>query len=190
MWQRFRGACDQFFARKGEYFKGLRSSEQENLEKKEAILAQLKAYEFGDDKEENLRVIKDFQRQWMEIGHVPIAEKDRLQKEFRSTIDAHFEKLKISAQEAAENAYRERVQLSGNDHRFVSGERQALQEKIDKLTSSIKLWENNLGFLSKSRSAELLKEEFEKKMQSTRQQIALLEAKLKILNQSEGDQQK
>lgn len=187
VWQRFRGACDEFFARKGEHFKNLRGSENENLAKKEAIIEQLKAYEFGDDKEENLRVIKDFQRQWMEIGHVPMSEKDRIQKEFRDTINAHFEKLKISAREAAESAYRERVQAGSGDRRFVNSERQALLEKIEKLTSSIKLWENNLGFLSNSRSADLLKEEFEKKMQSTRQQIALLEAKLKILDQSENE---
>ena len=189
VWQRFRGACDEFFARKGEHFKNLRGSENENLAKKEAIIEQLKAYEFGDDKEENLGVIKDFQRQWMEIGHVPMSEKDRIQKEFRDTINAHFEKLKISAREAAESAYRERVQAGSGDRRFVSSERQALMEKIEKLTNSIKLWDNNLGFLSNSRSADLLKQEFEKKIQNTRQQIALLEAKLKILDQSENEKE-
>ena len=97
--------------------------------------------------------------------------------------------MKISAREAAESAYRERVQAGSGDRRFVNSERQALLEKIEKLTSSIKLWENNLGFLSNSRSADLLKEEFEKKMQSTRQQFALLEAKLKILDQSENENQ-
>ena len=189
VWQRFRGACDEFFARKGEHFKNLRGSENENLAKKEAIIEQLKAYEFGDDKEENLGVIKDFQRQWMEIGHVPMSEKDRIQKEFRDTINAHFEKLKISAREAAESAYRERVQAGSGDRRFVSSERQTLMEKIEKLTNSIKLWDNNLGFLSNSRSADLLKQEFEKKIQNTRQQIALLEAKLKILDQSENEKE-
>lgn len=189
VWQRFRGACDEFFARKGEHFKNLRGSENENLAKKEAIIEQLKAYEFGDDKEENLGVIKDFQRQWMEIGHVPMSEKDRIQKEFRDTINAHFEKLKISAREAAESAYRERVQVGSGDRRFVSSERQTLMEKIEKLTNSIKLWDNNLGFLSNSRSADLLKQEFEKKIQNTRQQIALLEAKLKILDQSENEKE-
>ncbi|MBQ0015585.1 MAG: DUF349 domain-containing protein, partial [Bacteroidales bacterium] len=185
IWQRFRGACDVFFARKGEYFKDLRGSEAENLAKKEAIIAQIKAFEFGESKDENLAVIKDFQRQWMEIGHVPMSEKDRIQQEFRSTINAHFEKLKISVREAEENAFRERVRQGGDDQRFVNNEKQALQDKIDKMRSDIKLWENNLGFFSNSRSADLLKQEFDKKMQHTRQQIALLEAKLKILNETD-----
>ena len=188
IWHRFRGACDEFFKRKTEYFNSIHGSEQENLQKKEAIIEQLKAFEFGESKEENLRVIKDFQRQWMEIGYVPIADKERLQKEFRRVIDEHFEKLKISAIEAEENNYRMRLKNIGGDvKKFVNGEREEIMSKIEKLKGEISLWDNNLGFFSNSRQADLLKEEFEKKMQHTRQQIALLEAKLKILRESEKE---
>lgn len=188
IWHRFRGACDEFFKRKTEYFNSIHGSEQENLQKKEAIIEQLKAFEFGESKEENLRVIKDFQRQWMEIGYVPIGEKERLQKEFRRVIDEHFEKLKISAIEAEENNYRMRLKnISGDVKRFVNGERDEIKSKIEKLKGEISLWENNLGFFSNSRQADLLRDEFEKKMQHTRQQIALLEAKLKILRESEKE---
>lgn len=186
IWHRFRSACDEFFAKKGEYFNNIHGSEQENLEKKEAIIAELKEHQFGEDKEENLNVIKDFQRRWMEIGFVPIAEKDRLQKEFRSIIDGYFEKLKISAREAEETAYRERIRnIAGDAKKFVHGERQELQEKIEKLRNDLNVWENNLGFLASSKQADLLKMEFEKKMQGARQQIALLQAKLRILNETE-----
>ena len=186
VWQRFRSACDQFFAKKGEFFKERRTEESENLAKKEAILAELKAHQFGDNREENLSVIKDFQRRWAEAGFVPMAQKERLHKEFRAEIDAIFERLKISAREAEETAYRERLQNIGGDaKRFVQSEKQELQEKIEKLRSDLNLWENNLGFLASSKQADLLKAEFEKKMQGARQQIALLQAKLRILNETE-----
>ncbi len=186
LWQRFRGACDQFFAKKGEFFKERRTSESENLAKKEAIIAELKAHQFGDNREENLTAIKDFQRRWAEVGFVPAAEKERLHKEFRSEIDHIFEQLKISAREAEETAYRERLKnVAGDAKRFVSGERQELQEKIEKLRNDLNLWENNLGFLASSKQADLLKQEFEKKMQGARQQIALLQAKLRILKETE-----
>lgn len=189
IWHRFRSACDEFFAKKGEYFNNIHGSEKENLEKKEAIIAQLKEHQFGEDKEENINVIKDFQRQWMEIGFVPIAEKDRLQKEFRGIIDGYFEKLKISAREAEETAYRERIHnIAGDAKKFVHGERQELQEKIEKLRNDLNVWENNLGFLASSKQADLLKMEFEKKMQGARQQIALLQAKLRILNETEKEE--
>lgn len=181
IWQRFRGACDEFFARKSEYFTTLRGSEQENLQKKEAIIAELKAYNFGEDKDENLNAIKDFQRRWMEIGYVPIAEKQRLQKEFRDTINAMFEKLKISAREAELNNFRDTIQ-NGKGARQINDKREHLVEQIQKLRGDLNLWENNLGFLASSKQADLLKEEFEKKMQGARQEIALLEAKLKIID--------
>ena len=188
VWHRFRGACDEFFSRKTEYFNSVHGSEQENRQKKEAIIEQLKQFEFGESKEENLRVIKDFQRQWMEIGYVPIADKDRLQKEFRKVIDDHFEKLKISAIEAEETNYRAKLRNVGGDvKKFVNAERDEIMSKLEKLRGDISLWENNLGFFLNSRQADLLKEEFEKKMQHTRQQIALLEAKLKILRESEKE---
>ena len=186
VWQRFRGACDEFFAKKGEFFKERRSNESENLAQKEAILAELKAHQFGENREENLGAIKEFQRRWAEVGFVPMADKERLHKEFRGEIDRIFEQLKISAREAEETAYRERLRNVGGDaRRFVQNEKQELHDKIDKLRNDLNLWENNLGFFASSKQADLLKQEFEKKMQGARQQIALLQAKLRILNETE-----
>ena len=191
IWQRFRAACDEFFAKKGEFFKERRTSEAENLAKKEAILAELKAHTFGDNREENIEVIKDFQRRWAEAGYVPMADKERLHMEFRAEIDGIFERLKISAREAEETAYRERLHNIGGDARkFVSSEKQELTERIEKLRSDLALWENNLGFLASSKQADLLKAEFEKKMQGARQQIALLQAKLRILKETEEAEKK
>lgn len=186
VWQRFRKACDEFFAKKSEFFAERRTSESENLAAKEAIIAELKAHQFGDDREENLNAIKEFQRRWAEVGYVPMSEKDRLHKEFRGEIDRIFEQLKISAREAEETAYRERIKNAGGDaKKIVNNEKAELQEKIEKLRSDLNLWENNLGFLANSKQADLLKQEFEKKMQGARQQIALMQAKLRILNEAE-----
>ncbi|MCR5444983.1 MAG: DUF349 domain-containing protein [Bacteroidales bacterium] len=191
IWQRFRGACDEFFAKKGDFFKERRSSESENLAKKETILGELKTHIFGDNREENLSVIKEFQRRWAEVGFVPMADKERLGKEFRAEIDRIFEQLKISAREAQETAYREKLHnLGGDAKRFVQTERQELHDKIEKLRNDLNLWENNLGFLASSKQADLLKQEFEKKMQGARQQIALLQAKLRILNEQEKNEEK
>ena len=189
VWQRFRGACDTFLAKKSEFFKERRTSESENLAKKETILSELKGHEWGDNREENLEAIKDFQRRWAEVGFVPMGEKERLQKEFRGEIDRIFEQLKISAREAEETAYRERLRnVTGDAKKFVSGEKQELQEKIEKLRADLNLWENNLGFFASSKQADLLKQEFEKKMQGARQQIALLQAKLRILKETEKEE--
>ena len=186
VWKRFRGACDQFFAKKGEYFKEIRSSESENLTKKNAIIAELSAFQFGDDKEENLKAIKDFQRRWSEIGHVPRKDKDKVTTEYRQLLDGIFEKLRISAREAKIDSYREKVHNHEGDN-YADSERSRLMNKIEKLRADLNLWENNLGFFANSKQADLLKEEFEKKMQGTRQEIALLEDKIRVLDESDSD---
>ena len=186
VWKRFRGACDQFFAKKGEYFKEIRSSESENLTKKNAIISELSAFQFGDDKEENLKAIKDFQRRWSEIGHVPRKDKDKVTTEYRQLLDGIFEKLRISAREAKIDSYREKVRNHEGDN-YADSERSRLMNKIEKLRADLNLWENNLGFFANSKQADLLKEEFEKKMQGTRQEIALLEAKIRVLDESDSD---
>ena len=186
VWKRFRGACDQFFAKKGEYFKEIRSSESENLTKKNAIIAELSAFQFGDDKEENLKAIKDFQRRWSEIGHVPRKDKDKVTTEYRQLLDGIFEKLRISAREAKIDSYREKVRNHEGDN-YADSERSRLLNKIEKLRADLDLWENILVFFANSKQADLLKEEFEKKMQGTRQEIALLEAKIRVLDESDSD---
>ena len=55
---------------------------------------------------------------------------------------------------------------------------------FQKLKEEIKLWENNLGFLANSKQADILKAEFEKKMENARKEIALEEAKLKMIDQA------
>ena len=189
LFARFRKSCDEFFAKKAEFYKDIRTSESENLTKKQAIIEELKAHTFGDDRNENLEAIKSFQRRWSEIGHVPRQDKERLQQEFRSLINSIFEKLKISAREAEENSFRERVRSHGESRGFVNSEKNTLLNKIDHLRADLSLWENNLGFLANSKQADLLKAEFEKKMQAARQQIALLEAKVRILDEAEKNKE-
>ena len=45
--------------------------------------------------------------------------------------------------------------------------------------------ENNIGFLASSAAAEVLKSEFEKKIERTKDEIILLETKLKMLQQEQ-----
>ncbi len=186
VWKRFRRACDEFFSKKEDYFKNLRSSESENLALKEAIINEMKVYEFGENRDENLAAVKDFQRRWAEIGYVPRGAKERVQDEYHNLLKDMFDKLKISAREARLDSFREKVANHAEDG-FADGARGKLIKEIEKLRSELTVWENNLGFFANSKQADLLKEEFEKKMQAARQQIALLEAKLRILDEADSE---
>lgn len=186
IWKRFRAACDKFFTTKSNYFNNIGATEQENLTKKLDLMKRLGEYVFGDDKNANLEVLKSFQREWTEIGHIPIKEKDRLQNEFRTLVNTHLDKLKISEMEITTLDFQNKFEGMKNDpnaRRVMSREREFLANKITKMKEDINLWENNIGFFAKSKSASIVKEEFEIKINKAKSELKVLEAKFKILKQ-------
>jgi hypothetical protein len=192
IWKRFRTACDEFFNTKNEYFKNMQASEGGNLQIKLDIISKLNAFEFSDNRQESLTKVKELQREWMETGHVPIKEKDRLQAEFKAATNKIYDKLKVDSQEASQMNYRaryENVKDQPDAGRIINRERSGLQTKIDSLKEEILLWENNIGFFARSKQANLLKAEFEAKIARAKEELASLEAKAKILRNVAREQQ-
>jgi len=192
IWKRFRTACDEFFNTKNEYFKGLQASEGGNLQIKLDIISKLTAFEYSENRQESLAKVKELQRQWMDTGHVPIKEKDRIQAEFKAAVNKIYDKLKVDSQEASQMSYRSRFENTKDQPdagRIINRERNGLQFKIDSLKEEILLWENNIGFFARSKQANLLKAEFEAKIAHAKEELASLEAKAKILRNVAREQQ-
>ncbi len=186
IWKRFRAACDEFFSTKSNYFSTISSHEEENLNKKLDVMKRLREFAFSDDKTANLEVLKNFQREWTEIGHIPIKEKDKLQNEFRTLVNEHLDRLKISEVEITALTFQTKFEGMKNDpnaRRVMTREREFLAIKITKMKEDINLWENNIGFFAKSKSALVVKEEFENKINKAKSELKVLEAKMKILKQ-------
>jgi len=189
IWKRFRTACDDFFNAKQAFFSNVQASEGENLAKKLTLMTRLQEHQFGADKSANLDVLKAFQREWTEIGHVPMKEKDRLHNEFRALVNEHLDKLKISEVEMSTVSFQAKFDHLKNDpnaRRVIGKEREFLATKITKMKEEIILWENNIGFFAKSKSALVVKEEFENKINKAKSELKVLEAKMKILKQQGG----
>ena len=56
----------------------------------------------------------------------------------------------------------------------------SLQTKIQKLRDEIAAMENNIGFFSTSKNSELMRAEYEKKISKAKEDLKLLEEKLKM----------
>lgn len=183
IWKRFRMACDTFFNRKNEHFSGRKGEEEANLAAKKALLENIKAFQLTPNRNENMEAIKAFQKQWIEIGYVPFKQKEAINKEYRELIDGLFDAMRKNQNEASANEYREMMEgwkddPNGNDR--VRKERVALQGKIQKLRDEISVLENNIGFFSNSKNSELMRAEYEKKINKAKEDLKLLEEKLKI----------
>ena len=185
IWKRFRTACDAFFSSKSEHFSGIKGVEDENLRLKRELLERIKAYEIKKERSENMEAIKSFQREWMAIGYVPMKQKDAIQDEYRKSIDSLFDKMKMTENEISTAEYRsmvENMKDSPDSRDKVMRERNAMTKKITKLREEITILENNIGFFSNSKQSEIMRAEYEKKISRAKNEVKVLEAKLKILN--------
>ena len=91
IYDRFRAACDAFFARKKEFYAGFKESINENLARKLAICEQAEALKDSTDWKATADTLIDLQKQWKEIGAVPRQKSDALWKRFRAASDSFFE---------------------------------------------------------------------------------------------------
>ena len=185
VWKRFRAACDKFFAAKADYFSNIKEIEADNLKKKEELIEKILNHEFGEDRAANLDVIKDYQRQWTEIGFVPKKDKDRIYTAYREALDKRFAELKVSSDDVRRNSFRNKIDniLSNpNADRLLDKEKKFLVTKLQQLKDDINLWENNLGFFANSKNADILKQEFTKKVENAKKEVKELEYKIKMMN--------
>lgn len=185
VWKRFRAACDKFFEAKAKYFSNVQGEENENLQKKEELIQKILGYEFGEDRNANLDAMKAYQKEWLEIGFVPRTEKDRIYTDYRNAINKRFAELKVSADDVRQNRFQSRINdimRNPNAEKLIDKEKNLLVNKLTRLKDDIVLWENNLGFFSNSKNAEILTAEFRKKIESAKKEVADLEYKIKMMN--------
>jgi hypothetical protein len=189
LWKRFRTACDHFFNAKSAHFSQLDSSQEENLKLKLDLIEKVKNFEKSDTDKENLQRLMDIQKQWSDIGHVPISKKDQVQKAFREAINLQFEQLKLETSERNKVNYKNKVESwSNNQSRGkLYSERNKLISRIKELENEISLYENNIGFFSKSTNSDSMVKDVNRKIEQARERMVELKEKLKMLDQADNE---
>ena len=106
IFERFRAACDEFFKKKTEYFKTLKSGMNENLEKKRALCEQAEALKDSTDWKATSEILSKLQKDWKKIGPVSKKYSEPIWKRFVSACDYFFDqKAKAtSSQKSVEHA--------------------------------------------------------------------------------------
>jgi hypothetical protein len=186
LWKRFRAACDYFFDKKSEHFSKIDEEQVENLNKKEKLIEDVKNFEPSDDVDENLNKMKEFQRRWTEIGHVPIKKKDVVQKEFREAINKLFDDLNID--ESERNLLKFKTKMasfseSSNGQDRMRMEREKYVNKLKQHENDLVLLDNNIGFFAKSKKTELLIKDVKRKIEETKGKIEFLKEKIKVIDE-------
>ena len=91
IFERFRAACDDFFSRKGEFFKDLKAKFAENAEKKRALVEQAQALKDSTEWKKTSDKLIALQKEWKTIGMVPKKLGDQLWNDFLGACNHFFE---------------------------------------------------------------------------------------------------
>lgn len=91
IFERFRAACDNFFGRKAEYFKALKVTFSENIEKKKALVEKAQALADSTDWKATSDKLIALQKEWKTVGMVPKKLGDQLWQEFLGACNKFFE---------------------------------------------------------------------------------------------------
>ena len=96
IFERFRAACDAFFQRKAEFYKGMKDSLAVNLEKKIALCEKAEALQSSTDWKSTADKLAALQREWKSIGAVPKKQSDAIWKRFNAACDTFFDNRKAA----------------------------------------------------------------------------------------------
>ena len=91
IFERFRTACDVFFSRKAEFFKGMKEKYAENTEKKKALVEKAQQLSESTDWKSTADKLIALQKEWKTIGMVPRKLGDKLWNDFIAACNHFFE---------------------------------------------------------------------------------------------------
>jgi Domain of Unknown Function (DUF349). len=90
IYQRFREACDAFFAKKREFYLQLKGQIEVNLQTKLDLCAKAEEISASSDWKKATDELIALQKQWKEVGPVPRKHSDDIWKRFRAACDSFF----------------------------------------------------------------------------------------------------
>lgn len=186
VWKRFISACDYFFEQKNKATSSQRSVEQENLEKKKAIIEKLNAIDDQMDTEEATQLVRDLMKEWNGVGHVPFKEKDRIYKQYHSQVDKLFEHFNISVSNKKLSNFKSTISsIQEGSPQALYREREKLVRAFDNMKNELQTYENNLGFLTtSSKKGNSLLTEINRKVEKLKADIELVKEKIKVVDEN------
>ena len=183
LWKEFLTACNKFFDARNKQNAGTRSEEHTNLEKKRAIIAQLK--ELLENAGEGFqKKVQELTAQYNAVGHVPFKEKDKLYEEYHNVLNKVYKELHISNGKRHLNNFKNNLKnVAEQGVNALDNERGKLLRRYDQLRNEITTYENNLGFLNAaSKKGNSLVEEMNRKVEKLKADLEIIKQKIKAID--------
>ena len=138
IFERFRSACDAFFNAKKAFFKEIKDKYSENIEKKQALVAEAVALADSTDWKSTSDKLIRIQKEWKTIGTVPKKIGDQLWTEFLGACNKFFEARNAAGagQRMEENENLEKKRgIVARLKELAEAEADNLQQQMQQLTA-------------------------------------------------------
>lgn len=185
IWKRFRAACDHFFNNKTKFFSSKDESQTENLRLKNELIEEVVNFKSEGKDQDDFERLREYQRKWMDIGHVPIAQKDEIQKKFRDAINKQFDKLRVEDKDRSMMKFKNKLtdwKSSNRGQNKMFAERDKYVTKLKQIESDLLTLKNNIGFFANSKNAEALIKDVQQKIKNNEEQIVYLKEKIRVID--------
>lgn len=183
VWRRFNEASRYFFDQKKKAHAGIRKSEQENLKAKREIIDSLGQITAETPRQEAVAKLRELQAAWQKIGHVPFAEKNKINDEYRSKTNALFDSLNLRENRSRMERFENSVAEIESDSQKLYRERERLLRTAEAKRNELRTYENNLGFLSSSsKSGDSMLKDFQRKIERIKSDLAMLDEKVRLID--------
>lgn len=185
IYDEFRGLTEAFFKAKTAYYKGIRDVFSENLKKKRALIEKAQELQNSENWQETTEALIALQKEWKTIGPVARKYSDDLWKKFTETCDVFFNAKREATKASREAFQQKKAEAKERWTKRVEemGDRNKLIHMYENLQQEIKTAENNiLFFTGKSKSANQLVTDMQKKIEGLKAQLTELEQKINALD--------
>ncbi|MBZ0206078.1 MAG: DUF349 domain-containing protein [Flavobacteriales bacterium] len=186
LWGRFRDACDAFFKARSAAFEQQDAEQAEHAKAKEELIGEIEAFSLTGDRQADMESLKAFSARWLSGGRISPKQYDRLSARYRAALDKQYGQLKLNDGERRKMSFQNRVQdlASAPDGKErIEKESRFVKRKIEELETELRQGEENMGkFNFKSAAGAAMKQEMEKNLERTRQEIERLQAQHKQLH--------
>ncbi|QJW89510.1 DUF349 domain-containing protein [Spirosoma taeanense] len=191
IFDRFKAACDAFFNKKRSKNQETEREFEENLAKKIALIERIEA---AATENADLSQLNEFKKEWNSIGFVPKKDMQATQKRYINAVNALVgatgkipakDKERIMLQSEAE-ATRGGGRDRGGD--YNRGDRDAgggkrendIRRRITAIENDIATYRNNIEFFARSKNADKLRAEIDRKIADAEKQLDDLRHQLKV----------
>lgn len=174
VWQKFKAATKKFNHAKNAFYKNEKSTQQTNLDKKNALIALAESLKDSEDWDTATNTMKKIQADWKKIGHVPRKFSDDIWKRFKAACNHYFDRY----HSRQDTANKEQLEFVNVKKEFLEELKSVEKATLDEINEFIEKW-RKLG--ETPRSARHIESKFYKQIDKLLEGLSMSKEEIEML---------